>query len=222
MDMVFDATQFQPQQGAGAHPVGTFDAQITNTYAKGTKDNTGGMFVAEFTSPQGKIETRYNLWNSSTQAVEIAQKSLSALCHAVGIFKITFPKLPDGSPDMQNAGRELRGARCKIEVAYQIDRETKQPTAYVEVKRVLDLQGNEPGRAPQAAPQPQQATQGQQAPMTQQSNGGWGAPNPAPQSTQGGWGNNQNPTQAAPQQNNNPGWQQNNPNPNPSPPWGQR
>lgn len=220
---IFDATQFTPQQGGTAHPVGNFDAQITNTFAKGTKDQTGGMFVVEFTTPAGKIENRYQLWNQSTQAVEIAQKALSALCYSVGIFKISFPNNPDGSPNMQMAGAELRGARCKIVVDYQIDKETKQPTAYVEVKKVLDMQGNEPGRGvPTPQPQQQPVQQPiQQAP--QQQPGGWGAngqsPQAPPQTNPQGW--SPGPQQNAPQTNpSTPGWSQ-----GPAPqaaPWGQR
>lgn len=216
----FDATQFTPQQGGQGHPVGIFDFQITNTYAKSTKDQSGGMFIVELTSPAGKIENRYNLWNSSTQAVEIAQKALSALCYAVGIFRINFPNMPDGSPDLQNAGKELRGGRGKMEIGYQIDRESKQSTAYVEVKKILDIQGNEPGKAPtqQSAPQPQQQPQ---------QNGGWNNqpqqntnPQPAQSGNQGGWqpGPNQNP---APANNTGGGWSQG-AAPSQAPPWGNR
>lgn len=203
----FDANQHQPKQGIGSHPIGKFPATISGTSCEPTKDQSGGMFIVEFTTPAGQIMTRYNLWNQSPKAVEIAHGQLSALCHATGIFKLDF----------NNDGAALRNARCMIEVSYQ---KGEEPTAekpqggYVEVKKVYDAAGNEPGKAPVGAPQPQGA------PMQQQPNGGWAAPqqpaqpqqpaNPAP----GGWAPQQGP---APQANTNPGWQQ---NASPSnPPW---
>jgi hypothetical protein len=99
------------------------------------------MFVIEFTTPAGSIMKRYNLWNQSAKAVEIANHELSALCHATGVFKLDF----------QNDGAALRGARGQLDVALQ---DVTKPDGYVEVKKVYDANGNEPGRTG-AAPQPQ-------------------------------------------------------------------
>lgn len=186
----FDATKVQPQQGVGGHPPGRFPFSITNTYAKENNSKTGAMLVIEFTSEVGRIENRYNIWNASPQAVEIAQKELSALCHAVNIFRITFPRDGQGNYEMGNAARELRGGRGIMEVAPQTDKEGK-PNGYMEVKKVFDSAGNEPGKQG-SAPQPQQAQQ--QPPMQQQQGGGWGAPQGQPQqqpAQQPGWGNPQ-------------------------------
>ena len=195
----FDATQFTPSQGGGAHPLGIFDAQVSMTECKPSKNDpqNAGLFEVEFTTPAGRIVKRYNLWNPSTQAVEIAQKELSALCYATGIFRLDF----------NNDGAAIRGARCKIDVQQQIDSKTKQPTQYVEVAKVLDLNGNEPGRPSNPAPQTQAAPQAPAAPMTQQPGGGWGntqaqpaaAPAPNP-----GWGGA--PANAAPAAAPAPGW----------------
>lgn len=200
----FDATNIKPQQGFDTHPPGMFDAQVSHTYLNPTKDNQGLMFVVEFTTAAGRIESRYNVYNKSPQAMEIAQKELSALCHATGVFRLTNPKNPDGSPIMDQAGRELRGARCKIEVVPQTNKDGT-PNGYMEVKKVYDSAGNEPGKpagAPQPMQQPMQQAQPQpqqQAPMQQQPSGGWGpAPQQQQQAPQGGWGNPQ--PQAQPQQ----------------------
>ena len=142
----FDAQQFKPNQGGQPHPVGSkFDFQITNTEIVQTKDQQFGMFVVEFTTPAGSIVSRYNIWNANPKAAEIAHGQLSALCHATGVFRL----------DWQNDGAALRGARGKLDVGYQ---KGEEPTAdrphggYVEVKKVYDANGNEPGRGP--APQP--------------------------------------------------------------------
>lgn len=202
----FDANQHQPKQGIGSHPIGKFPATISGTSCEPTKDQSGGMFIVEFTTPAGQIMTRYNLWNNSAKAVEIAHGQLSALCHATGVFKLDF----------NNDGTALRNARCMIEVGYQKGEEPtpeKPAGGYVEVKKVYDAAGNEPGRAPAAAPQPQQAPQQPAAaPMQQQPGGSWAAPQ-APQAPvqPAGW------TGPQPQQPTNPGWQQGGAQPNP--PW---
>jgi hypothetical protein len=148
----FDASTVQPDQGGQKHPTGSFPFSISNTSIVPNKSQNGGMFVVEFTTPAGTIDKRYNLWftephtDGQKQAIDIANKQLSALCHATGIFKL----------DWQNDGAALRGARGTLEVAEQIDKATKQPNGYVEVKKVFDASGNEPGKAPKAAPQGQQ------------------------------------------------------------------
>lgn len=152
INQTFDATQWAPEQGGSAHPVGKFPMTIVNTEIKPTRDGNSGMFVVEFQSDQGRISMRYNLWNtSSQQAVEIAHKQLSALCHATGIYRVDF----------SNEGAALRNGRCVVEVGYQNQTEEDRKagkTPYVEVKRVYDLQGNEPGRPAAGGPQPAQAS----------------------------------------------------------------
>ena len=142
----FDAQQFKPNQSGQPHPVGSkFDFQISNTEIVQTKDQQSGMFVVEFTTPAGSIVSRYNIWNANPRAAEIAHGQLSALCHATGVFRL----------DWQNDGAALRGARGKLDVGYQ---KGEEPTAdrphggYVEVKRVYDANGNEPGRGNPAPP----------------------------------------------------------------------
>lgn len=197
----FDASQFAPEQTAGMkHPTGNFPATISDTSIEASKDQQSGMFVVEFTTPAGTVVKRYGLWHSNPQTVEIANKQLSALCHATGIFKL----------DWQNDGAALRNARCTIEVGDQIDRTTKQPNGYVEVKKVFDVNGVEPGKAPQT---------GQNAPAN---NGGWGSsPQGQPQTQQPPqgqqWGNNQ--PQQQPQPSQNPDWQQNQQPQGERPPW---
>lgn len=177
----FDATQFAPKQIGDTHPTGKFPATITNTSIEPTKDNVNrvpgcendGMFIVEFTTPAGTIAMRYNLWNKVAKAVEIAQGQLAALCHAIGVYKLDF----------LNDGAVLRGSRCQIDVADQLDNERK-PNGYTQIKKVYDPNGNEPGKPPtqqQPAQQGFNAPTQQNAPMTQQPNGGWGQSGPTQQ-----------------------------------------
>lgn len=213
----FDATNIPPNQGGEAHPLGKFLAQVTNTSVAPTKSGTGGQFIIEYTTPAGKINDRFQLWNDNELTSKIAREQLSAVCWSTGVLNLG---------NWQTQGAALRGARLTIEVGQQIDKNTKQPTQYVEVKRVYDINGNEPGKAPTqqpqtviqgAANQPQSnwgANQGQP-----QANGGWGAGQQTPQQpvqqsnpNQGGWGagaqNNQPAPSPGPTNNPAQGWQQ--------------
>lgn len=236
----FDARNVQPQQGIGAHPPGIHDAVISHTYLKETKDGQGLMLTVEFSTPAGKIDNRYNIYNKSQQAMDIAQKELSALCHAANVYKITYRKNPDGSPIFDQAAMELRNARCRIEVAPQM--KNGEPTQFMEIKTVFDVNGNAPGKGG-AAPQPQQPAQqsggwnnappqqpvlNQQPPQGQPQAQQWGGgqPQPQPSATQqppqpawGGATQQQQPPQGQPPQGQ-PAWT---PGPagngNPNPPW---
>lgn len=226
----FDASKVQPKQGFDAHPVGLFDAQITHTYLKPSEDNTCLMFNVEFTTAVGKIEKRYIVDHKNPQVVAIAEGQISALCHACSVYRVTNPKNPDGSPIFDRAGAELRNARCKIEVAPQTRKNSQtnqfEETGYMEVKKVFDPKGNEPGKTG-SAPQPQQQPQ-PGAPMQQNQPGGnWAQPNqnptgapsnaqPAPGPAPG-----QTPAWGQPAQNGNPQpqWQQGGQPNQPSAPW---
>lgn len=188
-----DLRAIPPSQGFTKHPVGMFDFVITNTFLQENDKKTGAMLVVEFTSPAGMVINRYQVVNPEPKTVEIANGQLSALGHAINIFQVAYPKNPDGSPVMEMAGHTLRGGRGRMEVAYQ---KGQEPTAekpsggYVEVRKVFDVNGNEPGKAPtggaaeagggwgnnnQAQPQQQQP-----APQQGWSNGPSAQPNAAP------------------------------------------
>jgi hypothetical protein len=178
----FDANQHTPNQLGPKVPVGKWPFGISNTAIEPTKNQDGGMFVVTFSTPHGEIKFRYNLWNQSPKAVEVAHGQLSALCHATGVFKINWA----------TQGAELRGAQGMIDVGLQ---DPDKPDGYTEVKKVYDRNGNEPGKAPAQAPQVAQPHTMQ---PPNQSAGGWGASgNAAQQAT--GWGNaNPNAGQAQP------------------------
>lgn len=218
-DATFDASGIEPLQSGGRHQVGNkFPATVTNTDVKDTKDNSGKYFEVEFTSPGGTIKGNYNLWNNSPQAVKIAAGQLSALCHATGIFQI----------NMRDGGKNLRGAKCLIDVGFQNGQEPtaeKPEGGYVEIKKVYDINGNEPGKGGSQShqQQPQQQNWGsggnQQQPQSQPQGSSWGGnaqPNqpqqqqPQQQQPQvqngGNWGTSQQTN--APSVNSGGGWQQ--------------
>jgi len=74
------------------------------------------MFVVTFTTPAGQIDYRYNLFNQSAKAVEIAHGQFSALCRAVAAIKLTLTMM----------AQFLRGAKGCLDVNYQ---KGEEPTA---------------------------------------------------------------------------------------------
>lgn len=165
MDLIFDATGIAPEQGAGGHPEGTFPFRISNAEAAPTKNNTGTMLVVTFETPSGSIKNYYNLWINSPAAVTIAKKEMSALCHAIGVFQL--PNIPGYGLVSQNGAPQ-----GQIIVGKQNPADPNN--TYVEVKKVLDINGNEPGKAPKAAAPAQQAAPVQQPPAQQPQQ--WGTP----------------------------------------------
>lgn len=205
----FNANQYEPNQGMSSHPPALkVPFQITNTAIKENSAKDGGYYEVELTSNLGSVIHRYNIWNKTPKAVEIAYGQLSALCRATGIYQL----------DWQNEGAALRGGRGLMDVGYQKGEEPSadNPNAkgYTELKKVYDLGGNEPGKAPAQPQTMQQPQQNGPAPMQQQPGGGWGQPNQPQQ---------QAPQQPQPQQQQPQGgaWQPGGGNQQ-TPPWGNR
>ena len=230
----FDAQQYDPTQGGGSLPVGRHPCIIESSEVKANKANDGGYLqlnVKLIDGPQTGTTGAYrlNLYHSNPQTAEIAHRQLSAICHCVGVFNVQ-----DSS--------QLHNIPFIIEVGLQKGEEAAQK-GYTEVKKVFDINGNEPGKAGQGAPaaQPQQqpAAQGgfgQQQPAQQpaaqpQGNApAWGGGQPAQQQPQGApagnapaWGQQpaQQPAAQQPAQQAG-GWQQGGAAPAGDAPWGQR
>ena len=229
----FNAQQFDPTQGGGSLPVGRHPVIIESSEVKANKANDGGYLqlnVKLIDGPQTGTTGAYrlNLYHSNPQTAEIAHRQLSAICHCVGVFNV------------QDSG-QLHNIPFIIEVGLQKGEEAAQK-GYTEVKKVFDINGNEPGKAGQGAPaaQPQQqpAAQGgfgqqQPAQQPQQPQGNapaWGGGQPAQQQPQGApagnapaWGQQpaQQPAAQQPAQQAG-GWQQGGGAPAGGAPWGQR
>lgn len=206
----FNAQQFDPTQSTGGLPIGKHPVVVDSSEVKPNKENNGGYLQLNLKiidGPQrGNVGAyRLNLYHNNQQTVEIAHHQLSAVCHVTGVF-------------MLQDSAQLHNIPFIVEVGPQ-----KNDAQYTEVKKVFDINGNEPGKAGQGqAPQQpaQQPAQGgfaqQQPPAQQQAPAAaWGAPQGQQQPpAQGGapaWG--QAPQQqpaAAPQQ------------PQGAPAWGQQ
>jgi hypothetical protein len=90
---VFDATQVEPQGEYTPIPAGEYKVQIITSEMVANKAETGQMLKLELEIMEGqqsgrKIFDRLNLDNPNMTAVEIAQRQLSAICHAVGQLSV--------------------------------------------------------------------------------------------------------------------------------------
>ena len=74
-------------------PPGKYLAQIVNSEMRLTKDGMGQYLWLEIDVLEGpyqgrKLFDRLNLVNANPQTVEIAQRTLSAICHATGRMQV--------------------------------------------------------------------------------------------------------------------------------------
>lgn len=88
----FNAEKVAPQAPMEAVPPGDYPAIIVESEKKPTKAGTGHFIELKMQIIDGPYKGRHqwdrlNLWNPSEQAVAIAQATLSAVCHAVGVLQ---------------------------------------------------------------------------------------------------------------------------------------
>lgn len=188
----FDPTQHQPSTGGSDQlPVGKHPVVISGGEVKANKNNDGGYLQLNLQIIDGPAKGavgpyRLNLYHNNPTTVKIANEQLTSICYVTGQFRLGA----DGT-DVS----VLFNIPFMIEVGLQKDAEAAAK-GYTEVKRVYDINGNEPGK------------QGQQQPATTASqSGGFANPAANPQFS--------NPAQAAnpasgfnqqPQQNAAPAW----------------
>jgi hypothetical protein len=165
----------QPSYGGGdaGLPDGKYKTALVSVEKKDKHDQMGNLQssylelmhqVLEGPLTGQKQPDRLTLLHGSAEVVRIATQQLAAYTYVLNCV---------GAQDSQ----QLLNRPMMIEVGRQLDKTTKQPTAYGEVKRIFDVNGNEPGKAAQNS-QPQQPTQPQ---------GGFGAPAGGVQADGGGW-----------------------------------
>ena len=90
----FDASTVDPQDSFDPIPAGNYLVEITDSEMKPTKAGTGSYLQMTLKVLQGNyagrlLWERLNLDNPNKTAVEIAQKTLSSICHATGVLNVT-------------------------------------------------------------------------------------------------------------------------------------
>lgn len=94
LPQTFDATQVEPNQPFEVIPAGKYRVQIVASEIRATKNGEGQYLWMELEILDGehqgrKLWDRLNLWNNNRQAVDIAQRTLSAICHATGQMHVS-------------------------------------------------------------------------------------------------------------------------------------
>lgn len=86
-----------------ALPAGEYIAAMVKSEAKGPNDKGNSYINCEFEVQEGELQgrrfwTMLNLWNSNTQAVEIAQRELNSIMHACGKLRVEDTEELHGIP----------------------------------------------------------------------------------------------------------------------------
>lgn len=91
----FDATSVEPSEARDFTPLpaGEYRAMVVASELKATKAGNGHYLSLEIEVIEGeyanrKVFANLNLDNPNQQAVDIAQRDLSAICHAVGVLHV--------------------------------------------------------------------------------------------------------------------------------------
>lgn len=143
----FDATHIDPTPRFDPMPAGDYTAIITESETKLTRDGSGQYLQLKLEVQGGEFAgrtlfDRLNLWNNNRQAQEIAQRTLSQICHAVGILQVTDSQELHNKPliaivkvrparDAYEASNEIKGykAAAAIPVAQQPFAAPRAPAA---------------------------------------------------------------------------------------------
>lgn len=103
MQLNFNAATVDPSSSFDPIPSGWYVAEIIESEEKDTKSGNGSYLQLTFKVIEGEyserqIWARLNLNNPNSTAVEIAQKDLSAICHAVNEMNLTDSAQLHGKP----------------------------------------------------------------------------------------------------------------------------
>jgi hypothetical protein len=183
----FNAQQFDPTQGGNFKPLmlGKYPVIIVASEVKANKDNTGGQVLFEVQATAGEHTGKtgqwtINLYHADETTRSIAEKTLSAICHATGQFMLTDTQA------LHNLPFALDVVEQNLTTKQQEDKANGKNVTPFRNVRVLMPDGSEVvAHGQQAQPQQQQPAQ---------TAGGWGAPagqqpaqTPAQQPAAGGW-----------------------------------
>jgi hypothetical protein len=162
----FDATQIEPNQPFEVLPAGDYKCIITESEMADT--SKGGQMlkltlqVIEGEHTNRMLFDRLNLVNSNPKAVEIAQRTLSSICHAVGKYQVS------DSSELHN---------LPLIASVKIRPATEQYSAQNDIKGYKPATAQPAQQAPaQSAQQAAPAQQAPQAPAQQAAQAPAGTP----------------------------------------------
>jgi len=120
----FDANEVDPAEVFNPIPTGEYPAAIVESEMKPVKSGNGNYMKLTFQIIEGEFKGR-KLWDqlclqhTNAVTVEIAQRKLSAICHAVGVMK------PRDSVELHNLPLMVKVACKKREDTGEIGNEIK-------------------------------------------------------------------------------------------------
>jgi len=166
----FNSAEVVPSTGtADALPAGWYNVMMDESdvkpTSKSTPDNPQFMLACRFNILDGqyqgrKLFTRLNIRNSNPQAVEIAYKDLSAICHAVGMIGLVQDStMLHGKPLKVKV--KLRAATGEYEVSNEI-------SAYKNINEQVGAPAGAPMGMPGPGVTPPPQNMGWQQPQGQQ------------------------------------------------------
>ena len=110
----YDASQGEQMSERSALPAGDYLAAIARSDVGPTKKGDGRKVELEFEVLDGphkgrRFWTTLNLWNPNPVAVEIAQRELNSICHAVGKLRVADTEELHGAPVKVTLGIDKEG-----------------------------------------------------------------------------------------------------------------
>lgn len=152
MNFNFDARTVAPAIGLEPVPEGWYKVVARKSNMKPTKAGDGGYLELVLEVIEGAFTGRQlfwnlNLFNQSQQAVEIAYKQLSAVCHVTGVYQVSAQSGQDNVVPM------LHNIPFMVHAIIQ---QTNQGSLN-NIRGCKDVYGNDPGKQGQGQPQPQPA-----------------------------------------------------------------
>lgn len=100
----YDASNGQTMDDRDCLPAGEYVAVIVKSERVESKRKPGNFYLnLEFDVTDGpcagrKFWTMINLWNQNSEAVEIAQREMNSICHAVGKLRVNDSEELHGIP----------------------------------------------------------------------------------------------------------------------------
>lgn len=116
----FDATQVDPTNTFDPVPAGDYEVMITDSEEKNTANGNGKYLQLTVQIQSGEFTgrtlfDRLNLDNPNRTAVEIAQRQLSQICHAIGELRLTDSRQLHEKPLLAKV--KVRPARGEFEAS---------------------------------------------------------------------------------------------------------
>lgn len=105
----YDATGGETMEDRDVLPVGEYPAALVKSDRKEAKTQGNAYINCEYEVTDGEFKGRrfwgmLNLWNSNTQAVEIAQRELNSIMHACGKLRVDDTEELHGIPMLVKLG----------------------------------------------------------------------------------------------------------------------